>query len=435
MAMGGSAQSGPRRRRELGDFVKLGRSSADSFYRAHLAKENIKPSAPVFVKLASFLSIQFLFRAWKFVKCFFRFRYEFQDYRAAGETGIFPMTCDAHSAEPENVSDIRISLAGDWGTGTEEAELVAKNILESHPHYTIHLGDVYYVGGWREINEHCLNTAVPGNGFTPVEWPHGTAGSFALVGNHEMYANGTGYFKLFLPTLGIGQPGGPVLKHQRASFFCLKNEHWMILGIDTGYNSAGWASLFSLCKLEDKLMTWIEERVRLQDFRGAIVLLGHHQYFSRFEGEYPRPAQQLSKILNDRAVLWFWGHEHRLAIYGRYKTKGGISAFGRCVGHGGMPVSLGTPSKNGPEPLVLYDNRVYANLAGTNVGFNGWANLTFSGPKLCVNYLTLGEPPKGKPTLLAAECWQSQNGEPKGTNIDKIHGMTQMVTNIQMAQR
>jgi hypothetical protein len=421
-----SSQTKPRRQRELSDFVDLGRSRADSFYRAHLAKENIKPSAPVYVKLASFLSFQFAIRVWKFVKCFFSFRAKFQDWIASGDTGIFPMTLLAHSNEPENFNDFRVSLAGDWGTGTEEAELVAKNMLDFKPHFTVHLGDIYYVGGSREVNEHCLNTPVPGDGFTPVEWPHGTVGSFALNGNHEMYANGVAYFKLFLPTLGIGTPGGALLKPQSASFFCLKNEHWMIIGIDTGYNSAGWASVFSLCKLEDPLMAWIRDKVRPQDFKGAIILLGHHQYYSRFERSYERPAKQLAKVLKDRTVLWFWGHEHRLALYGKYKTSSGVSAFGRCIGHGGMPVSLGSPSANGEEPLVLYDNRVYANLQGTDVGFNGWANLTFSGAKLSVNYLTLGKSPTGEPTVLVSECWQSENGEPKGMGIEKVDRMTQI---------
>ncbi len=40
-----------------------------------------------------------------------------------------------------------ISLVGDWGTGTDEAESVAKRVLEFGPDFTVHLGDVYFVGG------------------------------------------------------------------------------------------------------------------------------------------------------------------------------------------------------------------------------------------------------------------------------------------------
>jgi len=65
-----------------------------------------------------------------------------------------------------------MSIAGDWGTGTEEAEAVAESMLDSKPHYTVHLGDVYYCRDNDEVNEHCLKTPFAGNNFTPVDWPH-----------------------------------------------------------------------------------------------------------------------------------------------------------------------------------------------------------------------------------------------------------------------
>lgn len=432
-----STKRGGRRPR-LSEFVDLGRSSVQSHYRAHLAKENVSPSARIFIQLKSFLNIEFVLRALKFAKVFFSFRCKFQDYNyAQGETGIFPLAQDPTADVPDDTGEIRLSLAADWGTGTQEAESVAENMLAFKPHYTVHLGDVYYVGDNAEVNEHCLKTDVAGNNFTPVDWPHGSVGSFALNGNHEMYANGNGYFGLFLPTLGIGPSKRQILKHQSASFFSLKNSHWMIIGLDTGYNSVGWASLFSLCKLEDPLMNWLHDRVEPQKFTGAIILLGHHQYYSAFERGYERPAEQIaSKIFKDRTVLWFWGHEHRMAIYGKHRTPDGIPAFGRCIGHGGMPVSLGAPDGESNVPLVLYDNRVYADLEGTSVGFNGYANLTLAGPKLTVEYFSLaGSPPNGK-TLLAREIWESRNGEPTGTGIEKTKdGLTQVAADINVARR
>src|SRR5713101_7858326 len=258
-----------RRRRVLNEFVDLGRSSANSHFRAHLAEKNVSPSAPVFNRLKSFLNIEFVLRGLKFAKAFFSFRWKFQNYNyAQGETGIFPLAQSPTANAADDAGEIRLGLAGDWGTGTEEAEAVAENMLDSKPHYTVHLGDVYYVGDNDEVYEHCLKTEVEGNDFTAVEWPHGTVGSFALNGNHEMYANGEGYFGLLLPTLGIGSSKTQIVKHQSASFFCLKNAHWMIIGIDTGYNSVGWASIFSLCKLEDPLMNWLRDRVQPQNFTG-----------------------------------------------------------------------------------------------------------------------------------------------------------------------
>lgn len=45
--------------------------------------------------------------------------------------------------------DVRVSIAGDWGTGTDEAEAVANHMKLFNPHFTVHIGDVYYIGGGR----------------------------------------------------------------------------------------------------------------------------------------------------------------------------------------------------------------------------------------------------------------------------------------------
>jgi len=64
--------------------------------------------------------------------------------------------------------EIRIALAGDWATGTDEAESVAQLIAAFAPHYSIHLGDVYYVGGGHEVDENFLGINNPNNGYDPA---------------------------------------------------------------------------------------------------------------------------------------------------------------------------------------------------------------------------------------------------------------------------
>ena len=65
----------------------------------------------------------------------------------------------------------------------------------------------------------------------------GAKGSFALNGNHEMYADGNGYWRMVLPRMGLKERGSEWGAGQWASFVCLENKHWRVVGLDTGYNS------------------------------------------------------------------------------------------------------------------------------------------------------------------------------------------------------
>jgi hypothetical protein len=298
---------------------------------------------------------------------------------------------------------LKVSIAGDWGTGTEEAFVVAREMMNFNgesPDITIHMGDVYYVGGHDEICQNCLG-GIDKNGQqkflaeNSVYWNSGSLGSFALNGNHEMLSNGTAYFDDFLPRIGMlndrKEPQG-----QGASFFCLENNFWRILAIDTGYNSAGLfsGSPESLCKLEDSQVEWIKSLIPPNDTK-ATVLLSHHQYFSAFEDNYTLPAEQLSEIFNV-PVIWIWGHEHRASGYDLFNKDGiSLQAYGRCIGHGGMPVdaldplsdALHLPPRN---KLIYYDARVNPIYAGGGqvppVGINGYSHFLFDGPKLSIQH-------------------------------------------------
>jgi hypothetical protein len=86
-------------------------------------------------------------------------------------------------------------------------------------------------------------------------------------------------------------------------------------------------------------------------------------------------------------VVWMWGHEHRLGIYDKFSTSGGITAYGRCLGHSGMPVEVGDPNST-KVPLLLYDRDRSHTLddGKTKVGENGFVNLTIAGPVLTLDY-------------------------------------------------
>ncbi len=292
--------------------------------------------------------------------------------------------------DENGAQNVKVSIAGDWGTGTGEAESVANCIKAFTPHFTVHIGDVYYVGDPQSVNENCLGIKNPNNNYDPVVWPIGSEGSFALNGNHEMYANGGGYFDVLLPELGLCDANGKMLG-QQTSFFCLQNQYWRIIAIDTGYNSVGVPILSHIpiindipgiggnCKLRDELIGWLTNVVRPAEDNRGLIIASHHQNYSAFQNRYEKPAQQLWDAGIRRPVLWFWGHEHRLAGYDLYGTCG-LKSFGRCIGHGGMPVDRGLPARE-PVP-VFYDNR----LAKNSYGVNGFVNLTFTGPTLTAQY-------------------------------------------------
>jgi hypothetical protein len=325
-------------------------------------------------------------------------RHPFQDYRATGsDNGVYRLDGD----------EVRIALAGDWASGTDEAHDIAQQMIKFEPHYTIHLGDVYFVGDTTEVGENFLGINNAANGFEPCCWPAGSRGSFALNGNHEMFALGYAYFDQMLPSLGLRVEDRPL--GQRASFFCLENDHWRIIALDTAYNSIGWPILeyFSSpdCALPPALVAWPRDVVRPRDDdpRG-IILLSHHQYVSRFDHCFATPSRQMAALFS-RPVLWFWGHEHRLAVYEESSLPGGVRALGRCVGHGGMPVDLSPPKPKHPEHQVEFvDDRLYPNDENLKIGFNGFARLTLRGKRLSVDYADING------DVVFAEAWDADQG-------------------------
>jgi hypothetical protein len=380
--------------------------------QSELLRETFVEGRSTFRKAKDFLKIQIIQWAWHYLRNRFGCKYKFLDYGCLeGDKGIYDLADTPES--PDLTRPVRISLVGDWGSGTEDADTVAMRVREDSPHFTVHLGDVYYVGTEKEIRENMLGER--------VQWPLGSHGSFALNANHEMYVRGKPYFKYLLPELGILDVSSGRSRGQGASFFCLRNKHWLVIGLDTGYYSVGIPIIEKIikpsAKLHAKLMEWLEKDVRLQDdHQRGVIFLSHHQYYSQFESGYDRPAEQLARLL-DRPVLWFWGHEHRFAVYGRHATKKGrLQVYGRCVGHGGVPIEdIGDdprPGRRNRVGLVLYDKRERTRISNTPVGYNGFANLVFDGRKLAVEY-------KDTERLLVSESWEvDDDGILKGTSID-----------------
>ncbi len=387
------APSSHRRRRTLNDLKDLPRTAfgSDRYRAAEVVAPPNRPPESHFAPAA----------LWNWIRSYFAYvfrpKHKFIPASPANQNAVYSLGGD-------DGSEVRVGVAGDWGTGTDEADAVASRMVAFDPAFTIHIGDVYYVGDAPEVNENCLGIINPNNNYDPVNWPIGKLGSFAMNGNHEMYANGNGYFDVFLPRLGLKNASGN-LSGQQTSFFCLQNKFWRVIAIDTGYNSIGVPALSLIpglndipfiggnCKLPDELMDWLTTTVKPEADQRGLVILSHHQYYSAFETSYRKPAQQLFAAGVKRPVVWFWGHEHRLGGYDLFGSDD-LKCYGRCVGHGGMPVELGGP-KNDPKP-VFYDNRVAKN----TFGVNGHMNLTFAGNKLSATYIDLND------NQLLTESWE-----------------------------
>ena len=281
------------------------------------------------------------------------------------------------------------------GNGTQEAYYVAEQMKAFRPDYTIHLGDVYYVGDEPEVQENFFGIQVGDH--TPVAFPRGAVGTLTLPGNHELTA---GQPLLHAGgALGVSSTGS---KTARRLLLAQLPEHWRIIGLDTGYNSTGIAILglfpgwvrFPLiggdAHLEPAILDWLRTNVRPRENPKTTLLLSHHQYFSAFPDEvYPRSAEQLREFFHGQDLLWLWGHEHRLAIYDLFSPDGNLRCFGRCIGHGGMPVDI-TPPEGNRAPLVFDDPRHdYPIGMGDTAGWNGFVNLTLQGPRLTLDFRDL----------------------------------------------
>jgi hypothetical protein len=388
-------------KRRMANYLFLTRNANGNLrYSANADKQKPRrPRPTILYRMKDFLTnnvIAWIIHTWHIRKRFV--------YPLSAGGSKHPMV----SATTGGDGPVSICIAADWATGTPQAAYIGQRMASHSPDYTIHLGDTYYSGADSELTDNY------GNGKTGTDtglWPRGAAGSFALLGNHEMYSSGSAFYNM------IGDPSkkfGPydvsrkTFLGQPVPFFCLLSEHWTILGLDTGYDSlqtSWWKRLISIhptnldLQLPDLQLQWLQANPDILAPGKGIVLLSHHQYISAFsnENEFPGPAGQLKKLLGNREVLWIWGHEHRFALYNKYSSPDGarITSFGRCIGNGSMidehlverQIDLGKAASRG---LELYDYRVadtfHFDDKAVDVGYNGYAHLVISGDNLEITY-------------------------------------------------
>jgi hypothetical protein len=272
-------------------------------------------------------------------------------------------------AEPVPVGPrVRLVLVGDWGSGLPRARKVGDQIrrvlneglqagLEQH---VVHLGDVYYSGWKREYDERFLQP-------WPVRQSEAEViGSWSLNANHDMYSGGHDYYGHLLADPRFARQAG-------SSFFSLVTPDWQIMGLDTGWRDGG---------LQDPQATWVNDAAR--DSNRKLLLLSHHQLFSVYEQKEGELDDKLRPALESGRVRgWFWGHEHRCMTYAPHA---GV-AYGRCVGHGGVPVyQCHGPQEAYPAPGT-YEYREFLQDGLERWALFGFAVLDFDGAMAHVRYI------------------------------------------------
>jgi hypothetical protein len=181
-----------------------------------------------------------------------------------------------------------------------------------------------------------------------------------------MYSGGHDYYNTLLTDVRFK-------KQRRCSYFELFNQHWKILGLDTGWDEGD---------LKAPQAEWVKERMDAS--KQKVMLLSHHQLFSAYESVEEAVGVKLQAALEtNRIRSWFWGHEHRCMLYKPYRRV----QYARCVGHAGVPVYMSHDLDDRyPEPGD-YEYRGYLVKGIERWALFGFAVLDFDGPTIDVQYV------------------------------------------------
>jgi len=261
----------------------------------------------------------------------------------------------------------RIAIIGDWGTGQAPARALLAAIARKNPDVVIHLGDVYYAGTEFEMQSYFQDIWSQTFDISKIR-------TFTLAGNHDMYSGGEPYYELIDR---LGQP---------ASYFCLRNDDWQFVALDTGLHDDD-ALDAKPTYLEAAEVEWLSDKIATAGNRRT-VLLSHHQLFTAHEnigGQSlnARLQAQVGPVLPNVDV-WFWGHEHNQVIYQEWQ---GVLA--RCIGHGAYPVGKNeipaAPKFNVPMQNVVLSK-------GDSFYSHGYVIMDLDGPAARVAYYQDSDP-------------------------------------------
>jgi hypothetical protein len=214
-----------------------------------------------------------------------------------------------------------IALFADFGSGIYHSKYIAKKIAEIRPHYAIHLGDVYYSGRFSEFKN---------NFREPLDPVLKTSRVFAMNGNHEMYSGAFPYFDYINYKRNTRE--GWVEQEQEGSYFCLWNEKYQLIGLDTAFHEDG-------RHRNETVQEWLGKRLRegkQATPKRTNILLSPNEPYELGKEHFGDMYRDLKTFIRDGLIdFWFWGNTHYAALYDRSQE---TPFMGSCVGHGGHPV-------------------------------------------------------------------------------------------------
>jgi hypothetical protein len=293
---------------------------------------------------------------------------------------------------PQPIPDqVTIALAGDFGTGNFGASdspstKISKCIRTLKPHVTIHLGDVYYAGTSGKESSKLLNF-----------WPQGSIGSFTLNSNHEMYSGGGPYFDEAV--------GGPVFNKLQSpySFFALENSNWIIVGLDSAYDSDVLKLYMDGSLGTNSQISFLQA---LAKKRKKMVLLTHHNGIPESGVPGTAPLKLFTELTAAFAgqtppAYWYWGHAHAGVAYKPLAAQNGMLC--RCLGHAALPWGLSSDLQGSTQ--VQWFERCNAGDPDNKLRvFNGFVLLQLNGPDLAETFYD----------ETGRVAWTPTGGDPRG---------------------
>jgi hypothetical protein len=247
----------------------------------------------------------------------------------------------------------RIAVVGDAGYRgvVQDAviDMIAKVHAEKPFDFLVHLGDVYFAAG---ADAMLLNLLAPFSKLG-IRWA-------TLCGNHDLYYGPEAYEAALDIT---GQPG---------RYFLIKTNHWQIAALDTSFAAKDFRR--GKGELDRGQLNWLKSVIRSPRSKPT-VLMSHHFIVSGWDEPSKPLARQLGRLARDDVFAWYWGHEHRCALY----HCGSWGFYGASVGHGAFLEQF-SPQTRPEHSAVWYGGAVRCGCDGIQQNTywpHGFAELEF----------------------------------------------------------